>query len=115
MSDSTADEIRAAQAARRESKRAAEATQRPESESNKTSLTGVSMDLDVYESGKGSRFANHDLSISVGAADPDDDVDDEGNTRSVRLLDSCESCCHASLVARLYSSPRGRILLSSAH
>lgn len=89
-SDNTADEIRAAQAARREAKRAAESTQRPESESDKISLAGVSMDLDVYESRKGSRFANHDLSIAAGG-EIDDDVDDEGNAKSVRLLDSCES------------------------
>lgn len=91
MSDSTADEIRAAQAARKEAKRAAESTQRPESESDKVSMTGVSMDMDVYDSRKGSRFANHDLSIAAGpAGDDDDDLDDEGNAKSVRLLDSCE-------------------------
>ncbi|ORY91526.1 small nuclear ribonucleo protein [Leucosporidium creatinivorum] len=89
MSDSTADEIRAAQAARREAKRAAESTQRPESESDKVSMTGVSMDMDVYDSRKGSRFANHDLSIAAGpAGEDDDDLDDEGNAKTVRLLDS---------------------------
>lgn len=99
MSDSTADEIRAAQAARREAKRTAESTQRPESESDKVSMTGVSMDMDVYDSRKGSRFANHDLSIAAGpAGDEDDDLDDEGNAKSVRLLDSCELQT-ASLVA----------------
>lgn len=89
MSDNTADEIRAAQAARKEAKRAAQQTQRAD---DQLSLTkGVSMDLDVYEAGKGSRFANHDLSISAGGGgDVDDDVDDDGNQKSVRLLDSCK-------------------------
>lgn len=90
MSDSTSSEIRAQQAARRE-KRQLEASQRPESESDKASLTGVSYDTDIF-SGKGSRFANHDLSIDVGGngMDDDGDVDDEGNTTKVSLLDSCE-------------------------
>ena len=90
MSDSTADEIRAAQAARREAKRAAESTQRPESAGDKISLTGQSMDTEVYGESKGSRFANFDTSIAAGPADADDDMDDDGNAKSVRLLDSCE-------------------------
>ncbi|SCZ98634.1 BZ3500_MvSof-1268-A1-R1_Chr7-1g09224 [Microbotryum saponariae] len=91
MSDTAADEIRAAQAARREAKRAAQATQRPESESNKVSMSSVSMDLDVYDGvSKGSRFAKHDLSISAGPSTNEDDeqLDEYGNPKPVRLLDS---------------------------
>lgn len=89
MSDTTADEIKAAQHARREAKRAAESTQRTEAESgDKVSMKGSSMSSDIYGEG-GSRFANHDLSIAVGGGG-DDDMDDEGNAAPVRLLDSCE-------------------------
>lgn len=86
MADSTTAEIKAAQQARREQKRALESTQRDEAESDKTSLTGVSLDSDIYETGRGSRFANHDLSIDVGGGE---DVDDEADDAPVRLLDSC--------------------------
>ena len=78
-----AEEIRASQLARRSQKNQ---TQRSEAESGKTSLTGVSMDSDIYE-GKGSRFANHDLSIDVGGAGPMEEDGDEGT--EVSLLDSC--------------------------
>jgi hypothetical protein len=92
MSDSTSEEIRATQQARREAQQKVASTQRSESESDKASLTGVSFDSDIYDTGsKGSRFANHDLSIAVGASgEGDDGMDDEGNLAPVRLLDSCE-------------------------
>ncbi|KAM0745770.1 small nuclear ribonucleoprotein [Meredithblackwellia eburnea MCA 4105] len=93
MSDSTEAEIKAAQQARREAKRQAESTQRPESASDKVSLTGSSMDSDIYGGGKGSRFANHDLSIAVGGShgqrDDEDGMDDDGNeSRKSSFLDS---------------------------
>lgn len=92
MSDKIDAEIKATQLARREQQQKAN-TQRPAAESDKASVTGVSFDSDIYETGgKGSRFANYDLSIEVGGgAGGDDDLDDEGNERPVRLLDSCES------------------------
>lgn len=97
MSDTTADEIRAAQQARREKRQATGSTQRSEADNDKTSLMGTSLDSDIYESGTGSRFANHDLSIDVGGGGGmDEDVDDEGNSAApVRLLDSCESALPA--------------------
>lgn len=83
------DEIKAAQAARRAAKQASESTQRSAAESDKASMSSVSYDTDIFETGgKGSRFANHDLSIDVGGGD--DDMDDDGNSAPVRLLDSCE-------------------------
>ncbi|KAK4055534.1 U2 snRNP component prp10 [Microbotryomycetes sp. JL201] len=96
MSDSTADEIRAAQQARRQAKLAAASTQRPESESNKVSMTGNSMDTDVYDTGgKASRFANHDLSISAGGGGSGgDELDDDGNARPVSFLDSFSAPKH---------------------
>ncbi|GAA5880064.1 hypothetical protein JCM1840_007144 [Sporobolomyces johnsonii] len=75
MSDSTADEIKAAQAARREAKLAAQLAQPEASSSESTAVA------------KTSRFANHDLSIDV-SADRDADMDDESAGQEVRLLDS---------------------------
>ncbi len=81
---SEAEEIRASQLARRSQKNQ---TQRSEAETGKTSLTGVSMDSDIYE-GKGSRFANHDLSIDVGGAGPMEEDDQDQAEPS--LLESCK-------------------------
>ncbi|KAL8280130.1 hypothetical protein RQP46_007460 [Phenoliferia psychrophenolica] len=93
MSDSTGDEIRAAQQARREAKQKAELTQRTEAESgDKVSMKGSSMSQDIYGEG-GSRFANHDLSIAVGGGG-DDDVDDDGNAAPVSFLDSFSAPKH---------------------
>ena len=98
MADSTTAEIKAAQLTRREQKRSAESSQRSEAESDKTSLTGVSLDSDIYETSKGSRFANHDLSIAAGT---NDDGDDDGNDLPVRLLDSCECGLRRQFAAKL--------------
>lgn len=97
MSDTTSSEIKAAQQARREKRQLESSQQRPESESDKASLKGISYDTDIFE-GKGSRFANYDLSIDVGGNSgngngdrmEDDDVDDEGNSNKVSYLDSCK-------------------------
>ncbi|KAK4057851.1 U2 snRNP component prp10 [Microbotryomycetes sp. JL221] len=97
MSDSTADEIRAAQQARRQAKLAAASTQRPESASTKASLTGNSLDSDVYDTGgKASRFANHDLSISAGPSrnGGGDDEDDSADNQTVSFLDSFSAPKH---------------------
>lgn len=98
MADSTAEEIKAAQQARREQKQQRASEQRPDDQLGLSSKS-VSMDLDVYEGGgKRSRFANHDTSIAVGGTnssndghgDENNELDDDGNQKSVRLLDSCE-------------------------
>lgn len=114
MSDNVDAEIRATQLARREQQQKAN-TQRPATDSDKASVTGVSFDTDIYDAGgKGSRFANYDLSIEVGGgAGGDDDVDDEGNERPVRLLDSCECCLLVSTPLVLPSAAAGALAVAS--
>jgi splicing factor 3B subunit 1 len=85
MSDSTGDEIRAAQAARREARLGAAANQ-PDA--------GLSTEVAAPEKSKKSRFAKYDTEIDVGRGDMAVDGDDEGNASGAappRLLDSCTS------------------------
>ncbi|KAI5476004.1 splicing factor 3B subunit 1 [Pseudohyphozyma bogoriensis] len=85
--DSDVAEIKRQQAERRAARAAQDSTQRASTETA-LSATKASFDSDLYGQG-GSRFANHDLSIDVGGGNGGDmDVDDEGNQRNVRLLDS---------------------------
>ncbi|KWU47309.1 small nuclear ribonucleo protein [Rhodotorula sp. JG-1b] len=83
MSDSTGDEIRAAQAARREARLGAAANQ-PDA--------GLSTDVAAPEKSKKSRFANYDTEIDVGRSDVAVDGDDDGSASGAaappRLLDS---------------------------
>ncbi|GAA5906600.1 hypothetical protein JCM6882_008071 [Rhodosporidiobolus microsporus] len=80
MSDNTGDEIRAAQAARREARLAASANQ-PDA--------GLAQEPAGKEASRSSRFDKYDTSIEAGA-DADMDVDEEDGNASnePRLLDS---------------------------
>ncbi|GJN89805.1 hypothetical protein Rhopal_002794-T1 [Rhodotorula paludigena] len=78
MSDSTGDEIRAAQAARREARLAASANQ-PDA--------GLSTEVAAPESSKKPRSSRYDAELDVGTS-ADVDMDDEGGRGEVRLLDS---------------------------
>lgn len=116
MSDTTSSEIKAAQQARREKRQLESSQQRPESESDKASLKGISYDTDIF-AGKGSRFANYDLSIDVGGNSNgndgmDDDVDDEGNSNKVSYLDSCKYLFPFFLLLLLYYFPLSHPLVN---
>ncbi|GAA6046105.1 hypothetical protein JCM8097_004463, partial [Rhodosporidiobolus ruineniae] len=79
MSDNTADEIRAAQAARREARLAASANQ-PDA--------GLAQEPAEDKKSRSSRFANYDTEIDTGVG-ADMDVDDDGSaSNEPRLLDS---------------------------
>lgn len=78
--DSTQDEIRAAQAARREARLGAAANQ-PD--------TGLSTEVAAPETAKKSRFSKYNQELDVGTS-ADADMDDEGGSNEVSLLDSCE-------------------------
>ncbi|GAA6005403.1 U2 snRNP complex subunit HSH155 [Rhodotorula paludigena] len=78
MSDSTGDEIRAAQAARREARLAASANQ-PDA--------GLSTEVAAPESSKKPRSSRYDAELDVGTS-ADVDMEDEGGRGEVRLLDS---------------------------
>ncbi|GAA5889744.1 hypothetical protein JCM8208_001120 [Rhodotorula glutinis] len=78
MSDSTSDEIRAAQAQRREARLASSANQ-PDA--------GLSNEVAAPEASKKSRSSKFDTEIDAGAS-ADMDLDDEGGPSQVRLLDS---------------------------
>lgn len=106
MSDSTGDEIRAAQAARREARLGAAANQ-PDA--------GLSTDVAAPEKSKKSRFANYDTEIDVGRSDVAVDGDDDGSASGAaappRLLDSCTSTLstphtHSKTDLLLLQSPR---------
>ncbi|GAA6005009.1 hypothetical protein JCM10207_008477 [Rhodosporidiobolus poonsookiae] len=79
MSDDTQDEIRAAQAARREARLAATAN---------SADAGLAQETAVERSSRSSRFDKYDTEIDTGVG-ADMDVDgDEGSSSAPRLLDS---------------------------
>lgn len=92
MSDSTSDEIRAAQAQRREARLAASANQ-PDA--------GLSTEVAAPEASKKTRSSRFNTEIDAGTG-ADMDLDDEGGQGQVRLLDSCQS----TSLARLRSQSR---------
>lgn len=88
MSDDTGDEIRAAQAARREARLGAVGNQ-PDA--------GLASESAAPEKTKKSRFANYDTEIDVGGTNGGD-TDEDGAAGAPRLLDSCASTPRPSFI-----------------
>lgn len=80
MSDDTADEIRAAQAARREARLGASAN---------SADAGLALEPAGEKASKKSRFDKYDTSIDAGGSREMDVDDDESASKEPRLLDSC--------------------------